>query len=192
MPSRIVANFTCLHRVPQCAFSLFVDSLLPLPIGKTLGIIGANDLGKTTLALVLAKKLVPNFGNNEFNKSDLSSQSKNLMQLELSKLQNVLLKPQNIAFKVLNDSQTVDEFLARIDERGVKDHITKMLNLGYVLNRCFDSISGGELQRIAIAIVCVKRASLYIFDEPSSYLDIKQRYNVAKIIKSLPLQDEYV
>ena len=46
-------------------------------------------------------------------------------------------------------------------------------------------MSGGELQRFIIAMTCVQRADLYMFDEPSSYLDVKQRLNASRMIRSL-------
>lgn len=54
-----------------------------------------------------------------------------------------------------------------------------------ILNNDITEISGGELQRVAIAATVLKNANLYIFDEPTSYLDIKQRINIGKFIKSL-------
>ena len=39
-------------------------------------------------------------------------------------------------------------------------------------------LSGGELQRFAISVVVVQKADVYMFDEPSSYLDVKQRLKV--------------
>jgi ATP-binding cassette subfamily E protein 1 len=46
-------------------------------------------------------------------------------------------------------------------------------------------LSGGELQRFAIAAVAVQSAEIYMFDEPSSYLDVKQRLKAAQVIRSL-------
>ena len=46
-------------------------------------------------------------------------------------------------------------------------------------------LSGGELQRFAIAMVCIQDAHIYMFDEPSSYLDVKQRLSAAQVIRSL-------
>ena len=54
-----------------------------------------------------------------------------------------------------------------------------------VLDRNVTDLSGGELQRFAIAMVCVQRADVFMFDEPSSYLDVKQRLNAATTIRSL-------
>ena len=62
----------------------------------------------------------------------------------------------------------------------------------HVLRRDIDKLSGGELQRFAIALVCVQKADVYMFDEPSSYLDVKQRLNAAKTIRGLLRSDDYV
>lgn len=54
-----------------------------------------------------------------------------------------------------------------------------------MLDRDIEALSGGELQRFAIAVVCVQESDIYMFDEPSSYLDVKQRLNAARTIRSL-------
>src|SRR5262245_3615920 len=66
------------------------------------------------------------------------------------------------------------------------------LDLRQVLDRNIGDLSGGELQRFAIAMVCVSEADVYMFDEPSSYLDVKQRLNAAKTIRSLIKPDNYI
>ena len=72
-------------------------------------------------------------------------------------------------------------------------------------------LSGGELQRFAIGLVCVQKADVYMFEygfihcnepksladhsnhsEPSSFLDVKQRLNAGRIIRSLLSPDDYV
>lgn len=53
-------------------------------------------------------------------------------------------------------------------------------------------MSGGELQRFIIGLTCVQDVDVYMFDEPSSYLDVKQRLNAARCIRSLLSSDNYV
>lgn len=60
------------------------------------------------------------------------------------------------------------------------------------MDRDITLLSGGELQRFAIGTVCVQKADVYMFDEPSSYLDVKQRLSAAQIIRSLLRDDDYV
>lgn len=53
------------------------------------------------------------------------------------------------------------------------------------MDRDIEELSGGELQRFAILMIAMKKAQILMFDEPSSYLDVKQRITAAKVIRSL-------
>jgi ATP-binding cassette subfamily E protein 1 len=77
-------------------------------------------------------------------------------------------------------------------ERGNMQMLIDDLDLKDVLNRNIEHLSGGELQRFAIALASVQNADIYMFDEPSSYLDVKQRLNAAKVIRSLLGPQTYV
>jgi ABC-type molybdate transport system ATPase subunit len=60
-----------------------------------------------------------------------------------------------------------------------------------VLDRNVENLSGGELQRFAIAVVAAQTADVYMIDEPSSYLDVRQRLKAAKVSSEhhvVPLQ----
>ncbi|CAM9945860.1 unnamed protein product, partial [Phaeothamnion confervicola] len=59
------------------------------------------------------------------------------------------------------------------------------MELGHVLDRDVEVLSGGELQRFAIAVVAVQNADVYMFDEPSSYLDVKQRLKAAGSVRQI-------
>ena len=53
------------------------------------------------------------------------------------------------------------------------------------LEQRLTELSGGELQRIAVAVTASKESDFYFFDEPSSYNDVFQRTGVARVIHSL-------
>ncbi|MBU1975981.1 MAG: ribosome biogenesis/translation initiation ATPase RLI, partial [Nanoarchaeota archaeon] len=80
---------------------------------------------------------------------------------------------------------TVRKLLKKADEKKIFDEITRKLELTKILDREIDQISGGELQRVAIAATVMKKANVYFFDEPTSYLDIKQRLKISKFITDL-------
>lgn len=67
----------------------------------------------------------------------------------------------------------------------MKDELAADLELVQVMDRNVGDLSGGELQRFAIAVVAVQNAEIYMFDEPSSYLDVKQRLKAAQVVRSL-------
>lgn len=64
--------------------------------------------------------------------------------------------------------------------------------LEHIKDREISALSGGELQRFACAMVCIQNGDIFMFDEPSSYLDVKQRLNAAQTIRSLIDPDKYV
>jgi len=86
----------------------------------------------------------------------------------------------------------VGKKLKAADKRGVLDMTIEMLDLGKVLEREVKNLSGGELQRFIIAMVYVQQADIYMFDEPSSYLDVKQRLKAARAIRELINHENYV
>lgn len=67
-----------------------------------------------------------------------------------------------------------------------------MLPLSQVTDRNVENLSGGELQRFAIAVVACQDADIYMIDEPSSYLDVRQRMKAAQTIRDLLGPDKYV
>merc|ERR1712232_615807 len=77
-----------------------------------------------------------------------------------------------------------------LEEEDVFEWAVEYAELGHVLDREVGVLSGGELQRFAIAAVCVQHSDIYMFDEPSSYLDVKQRLTAAHMIRSL-LEGQY-
>jgi len=94
-------------------------------------------------------------------------------------------KPQQVELIPKSFDGNVGELLRKVDEKGEFEKITKMLELTQVLERKLDQVSGGELQRIAIAATVLKKANVYFFDEPTSFLDVKQRVKISKFIHEL-------
>eukprot|EP00494_Astrolonche_serrata_P034118 UN34387 len=75
--------------------------------------------------------------------------------------------------------------LKKKDERKILKKLVMQLDLKHIMKREVPKLSGGELQRFAIAAVIEQKADVYMFDEPSSYLDIKQRVKAAKAIRDI-------
>ncbi|HJX05840.1 MAG TPA: ribosome biogenesis/translation initiation ATPase RLI, partial [Candidatus Nanoarchaeia archaeon] len=80
---------------------------------------------------------------------------------------------------------TVKELLKKVDEKKELSKIAELLELKAFLDHDISKISGGELQKVAIAACVLKRADVYFFDEPTSYLDVKQRLKISSFIRSL-------
>lgn len=183
-------NTEVTHRYGRNTFKLH---RLPTPRpNEVLGLVGSNGTGKSTALKILAGKLKPNLGKIDdspdwkeiltyFRGSEL--QTFFTKQLD-DKLVSVI-KPQHIDQLRKIVVGTVRENLDKRDERDAADTIINDLDLTNVLDKQIDELSGGELQRFAIAAACCKKADIYIFDEPGSYLDVRQRLAAAKVIRSL-------
>jgi len=180
-----------IHRYSENGFALYS---LPAPIfGKVVGIIGVNGIGKSTAIKILAGVLSPNFGDfksEKTNYDDLIAFFKGTeAQLFFEKVKKgeikISYKLQQVDLIAKNMSGKVRELLKKVDEKGKLEEIAKELDITEILDNDIETISGGELQRVAIAAAVLKKANFYVFDEPTSYLDIKQRLKVSKFIKSL-------
>ncbi len=165
---------------------------LPTPIfGKVTGIIGRNGIGKSTGIKILAGLLKPNLGTKrEASYEDLLKFYKGSeAQIFFEKIKKgeikAAYKPQQIDLIPYQFKGKVGELLKKADEKNNLDKVAEALSLKEILDSNIDEISGGELQRVAIAATVLKKANLYIFDEISSYLDIKQRLLVSKFIRDL-------
>ncbi|KKF93298.1 Translation initiation factor RLI1 [Ceratocystis platani] len=187
---RYSANSFKLHRLP-----------MPRP-GNVLGLVGTNGIGKSTALKILSGKLKPNLGRFD-NPPDWEDVIK---YFRGSELQNYFTKLLEDDLKAVVKPQYVDQIprAVRTPQKSVKyliesrntldnmQEVADVLELNHIMDRDINLLSGGELQRFAIGTVCVQKADVYMFDEPSSYLDVKQRLAAARIIRSLLRPDDYV
>lgn len=66
---------------------------------------------------------------------------------------------------------------------GFQADVIKPLSIDALFDNEVQTLSGGELQRVAIALCLGQAANVYLIDEPSAYLDSEQRIMAAKVIK---------
>ncbi|KAK6335599.1 Fe-S cluster-binding ribosome biosynthesis protein [Orbilia brochopaga] len=185
---RYSANSFKLHRLPT-----------PRP-GQVLGLVGTNGIGKSTALKILAGKLDPNLGRYEnpptweevlkyFRGSELQNYFLRLLEEHLK----AIIKPQyvdQLAKALRGKSKTVREMLESKNDRNVLEHAADVLELQQVMDRDVTLLSGGELQRFAIGMAVVQKADVYMFDEPSSFLDIKQRLKAANTIREIVQEND--
>ncbi|GJN35057.1 hypothetical protein PR202_gb23785 [Eleusine coracana subsp. coracana] len=103
-----------------------------------------------------------------------------------------IIKPQYVDHIPKAVQGNVGQVLEQKDERDMKTELCIDLGLNQVIDRNVGELSGGELQRFAIAAVSIQNAQIYMFDEPSTYLDVKQTLKAAKVIRSLLRPSSYV
>ncbi|GKY92464.1 ABC transporter [Mayamaea pseudoterrestris] len=194
LPKDLERNTT--HRYGPNAFKLH---RLPMPRpGQVLGLVGTNGIGKSTAIKILAGKLKPNLGRydtppdwEEILVHFRGSELQNYFTKILEDTMKATIKPQYVDHIPKAIKGTVGEILKLKDERSevegwdVMGWAATEAELNHLLDRDIKVLSGGELQRFAISIVAVQVSDVYMFDEPSSYLDVKQRLTAATMIRQI-------
>jgi len=178
------------HRYGENAFSLYG---LPVPEkGTVTGVLGPNGIGKSTAVKILSDELTPNLGEygdepgwkavlDRYRGTELQTYLEAVVDGEVS----VARKPQYIDQIPATFDGNVRELLERTDERGVLDELLERLSIEAVVDSNVDDLSGGELQRVALAATLARDADFYFVDELTPYLDINQRTTAAQLIREL-------
>lgn len=102
------------------------------------------------------------------------------------------IKPQYVDRIAQKVKGKVGEYILKKDILNVSEQYKDALELGKLYERDISELSGGELQRFAMMIVLIQKAGVYIFDEPTSYLDVKQRIKMAKLVRGIQTHDNYI
>jgi ATP-binding cassette subfamily E protein 1 len=184
-----------IHRYGENAFGLYG---LPVPEpGGVTGVLGPNGIGKSTAVRMLAGEMVPNRGDHQTEPTweavlervrgtELQTYVERIADGELS----VARKPQYVDQIPDQFDGKTRELLATTDERGVLDETIDRLGIRPVMDQHIDSISGGELQRVALAATLARDAEFYFFDEITPYLDIGQRMTAARLVRELAADED--
>ena len=179
-----------IHQYGQNSFRLYK---LPTPKkGEVVGLLGRNGMGKSTVINILSGNLKPNLGKYEvppewdeildyYSGTELKSHFEKIKNNQI----NASIKPQQVYNIAEVFDGTSKDLLEKYDDRGVSNQLIKALSLENSVEQNVKELSGGELQRLAVAVASAKDADFYFFDEPSSYNDIYQRTSVARVIQDL-------
>ncbi|WP_248895253.1 ribosome biogenesis/translation initiation ATPase RLI [Haloplanus halobius] len=179
-----------IHRYGENAFSLYG---LPVPeSGTVTGMLGPNGIGKSTAVHILAGEILPNLGNYDTDpnwEAVLDRYRGTALQNYLERLKegevSVARKPQYIDRIPDQFDGKTRALLERTDERGVVDNLIDRLSIRPVIDQPIDTLSGGELQRVALAATLARDADFYFLDEITPYLDIGQRVTAARLVREL-------
>lgn len=186
-----------IHQYGMNSFRLYK---IPIPKeGTVTGLVGRNGMGKSTIINLLSGNLKPNFG--EFERDlpwdEILQRTTNIeLRKHFEKIQTKTLrtsiKPQLVYLIPRVFKGTVAELLKKYDERNVTQSLVNDLGLNNSLHKQLGTLSGGELQRVAVAVAAAKDADYYFFDEPSSFNDIFQRLAVGRVISNLAKEGKSV
>lgn len=186
LPTNIPDEAT--HRYGPNRFILY---RIPTPRPNSiLGLVGTNGIGKTTALQILTKKIIPNLGKFDVEPSWealLKKYKGSEIQAYFSKM---ISEDYKSAFKMQFVDQIpkivkgkVSDIITKRDQRKIGSELIKYFELEAVLDREIGQLSGGELQRFAILITLMQKVNVFVFDEPTSYLDVKQRLMISNAIR---------
>lgn len=178
-----------IHSYGKNAFRLYK---LPIPqSGKVTGIVGRNGTGKTTAVSILSGQIVPNLGKYDekgaYQKVVTAFRGRELYNVFSQLAQKkyfISVKPQFVEKIPKAFKGSVKELLHQVNSEKTNT-VLHELGLEKIAHRELEKLSGGELQKVAIAACALKEAQTYFIDEPSSHLDIKERLRAAGFIRNM-------
>ena len=184
------------YRYPNTT-KLALDGLdFEIEKGSFVGVIGENGAGKSTLCQAF-NGLVPGFFKGAYGGKVLIEDTE-VAKTTVSKLcQKVGLVFQNpfnqlsgaketvfeeIAFGLQNFGVPKEEMISRVDE------VMELLDIAAYRDRNPFDLSGGQMQRVALAGILAMKPEVIVLDEPTSYLDIKYKLEFLSILQRLKRQ----
>lgn len=137
-----------------------------IKVGQIIGALGRNALGKTTFMKYLAGELKSSTG-------------------KLDEPVKISYKPQYIYtdFEGTCSDLFYTVLKEKVDDTFVKAEIFIPMDINELMDKKVQDLSGGELQRLSIALALSREADLYLLDEPSAHLDSAYRMNASKVIR---------
>lgn len=158
--------------------------------GNTYVIFGPSGAGKTTLLSILGGLELPSSGTINFNdKYKIDNESNNLFDFRIKNISFVFQEPIFIPF--LNVIENI-KFFAKHESENLKekvDEILKKTNLIHRKNSYPYQLSGGEKQRLSIAIALFLNNNIWLCDEPTGTLDSENKIQIMNLLKQIISND---
>jgi iron complex transport system ATP-binding protein len=153
---------------------------------EIVAILGPNGAGKTTLLRCMNAMLRPKTGTVMLGQQDILSSSRREIARSIAHVPQHIEPPRVTAFDAI--------LLGRRPWIGMNVHkndilkvqaIIELLHLSGLALRHVDAMSGGELQKVAIARALVQEPRVLLLDEPTSSLDLKNQHEIMQFIRSV-------
>jgi ABC-2 type transport system ATP-binding protein len=154
-----------------------VDNLdLSVPQGVCFGLLGPNGAGKTTLIEIIEGILQPTAGQVFFQGQPRSTRFREKIGIMFQ---------QTALLNYLTVQETLTAFHALYRDPAPVDEIMGLCRLDDIRSRYNDKISGGQRQRLLLALALINRPDLLFLDEPSTGLDPQARRHLWDIISQV-------
>ena len=161
--------------------------------GETIGILGPNGCGKTTLLKNLNKNLIPAEGCVLLDDMDMGEMPKK----DIAKKVAVVPQTNEIRFAfTVRDIVTMGRFPFQGLMSGESDEDLRIVNnaiektgLSDLADRHINTMSGGERQRVIIARALAQTPSILLMDEPTLHLDISTQFDVLDLVSRLSKEE---
>lgn len=170
---------------------LILDNLsLKIPKGQITTILGENGSGKSTLFNILTKKIKYKSGTINLNNKDLNLYSKKDIAKKLAVVHQKNIFPEEltvydvVSYGRLPYQQILLQNKTKEDEEKI-EFALKAMDLLNLKNEKVNSLSGGQLQRVYIALALAQSTEILLLDEPTIYLDIKYQKKIMKLLRKL-------
>ncbi len=156
---------------------------LRVPRGSCFGLLGPNGAGKTTLIEIVEDIIAPTSGTVLYKGKVRSAQFR--QEIGIMFQQTALLS-------FLTVDETLQTFSLLFDHTDSVADLIRLCHLEDVRRRPNDRISGGQKQRLLLALALLNRPELVFLDEPSTGLDPQARRNLWEIIAEIKSQGRTV
>ena len=167
--------------------AILEDIQLNISPSKFTAFIGPNGAGKSTLLSIMSRLLKKDQGFLSIKGKEIEAWNSKELAKELTILkqkinyQSKLTVEELVSFGRFPYSQ---DRLTKEDFKKVEQAL-EYLDILDLRNRFIDTLSGGQLQRVFIAMVLTQDTDFILLDEPLNNLDIKQSISMMKILRSL-------
>lgn len=160
-----VTSYSNLTKSFHSSFKLSVESG-SLRKGEIIGLVGANALGKTTFMKMISGMETPDSGS-------INTDVK------------ISYKPQYLSQEYEGDVRSVltASYGSEIEGSPLEEQIVSPLGIKKLFEKSIRHLSGGELQKVAVAASLMRPADMYALDEPSAFLDVEDRIALAKFLQ---------
>ncbi|GAB4531507.1 MAG: ABC transporter ATP-binding protein [Pleurocapsa sp.] len=162
--------------------AILTDVNLEIAVGETVGLIGANGAGKTSLFLTICGILTPTYGEIKlFNRLIEAGKFNPEIGLVFQNPDDQLFCPtvrDDIAFGLENIGLSAEEIETRIEAA------LSLTGVSHLADRIPHQLSGGEKCMVAIAAVLAMLPQVVLYDEPSANLDLRARRRLIRFLQA--------